>query len=77
MSNDDTLNSIIKKLEQFKDDKILGDVAVKVFDYTRYLLDDDENLTRTGNLNSTAKEALRKRTLELFGVDMAEDGGEI
>ena len=43
-----------------------------VFAYTQYLLGDDENLTKIGNLNSSAKELLRTRILESFGFEEVE-----
>lgn len=47
-----------------------------IFRFAQYLLDEEENLTRTGNLTGTAKEQLRTRTLELLGLDAraASDG---
>ncbi len=43
-----------------------------IFRFAQYLLDEEENLTRTGNLTGAAKEQLRKRALELLGVDATE-----
>ena len=45
-----------------------------IFEYTQFLLDDDDNLTKTGNLNKPARDLLRKRSCELLDItDSAED----
>ncbi|MCP4111938.1 MAG: hypothetical protein GY749_41490 [Desulfobacteraceae bacterium] len=62
-----TVNELFENSEVFKEDKKTAEIARNIFDFTRFLLDNDENLTRTGNLNANAKEALRKRTAELLG----------
>ncbi len=64
-----TVNELIDDTEVFRGDKKIAEVARNIFDYTRFLLDNDENLTRTGNLNAGAREALRERTIELLGDD--------
>ncbi len=64
-----TVNELIENSEVFKGDKKIAEIARNIFDFTRFLLDNDENLTRTGNLNANAKETLRKRTMELLGDD--------
>ncbi|MGC4119425.1 MAG: hypothetical protein QM765_33630 [Myxococcales bacterium] len=51
----------------------LLDPARRIFEYARFLLDDDEKLTKTGALNGEARELLRARILEL--VDPAGAGG--
>ncbi len=48
------------------------DDAARIFDFVQFLLDDDEHLTATGNLNGVAKAKLRARIAEL--VDPREDG---
>ncbi len=72
MNSKTTIDTLINELEAFEGNKLLVDTAGKIFEFTRFLLDDDKNLTRTGNLNSKAKEALRRRTLELLGSDLGE-----
>ncbi len=62
-----TVNELFENSEVFKGDKKTAEIARNIFDFTRFLLDNDENLTRTGNLNANAREALRKRTMELLG----------
>lgn len=39
--------------------------AARIFDFVQFLLDDDEHLTPTGNLNGVAKAKLRARIAEL------------
>lgn len=43
-----------------------------VFEYTQHLLDEEENLTKIGNLTTSAKDLLRQRILECFGVQEEE-----
>ena len=68
-----TLDSLITSTEAFKDDKPLADIATSIFEYTQFLLDDDDNLTKTGNLNKSARDLLRKRSCELLDIDIAEE----
>lgn len=49
-----------------KDTPELLDSAKRVFEYAKFLLDDDEKLTKTGALNGEAKDLLRKRILEVL-----------
>ena len=51
----------------------LVEAARGVFRFAQFLLDDEENLTRTGNRSGAAKEKLRARALELLGVETEED----
>lgn len=54
------------------------DDAARIFDFVQFLLDDDEHLTPTGNLNGVAKAKLRARIAELVDpreVAAAEDVG--
>ncbi|UJR81538.1 hypothetical protein [Sandaracinus amylolyticus] len=54
----------------------LVEVARGAFRFAQFLLDDEENLTRTGNLSGAAKERLRARTLELLGVEERDGEGD-
>ena len=45
----------------------LAAVAAAIFDYTQYLLDDDERLTKSGALDGEGRELLRARALETLG----------
>jgi hypothetical protein len=51
----------------------LATVAAAIFDYTQYLLDDDERLTKSGALDGEGRELLRARALEALG-GVAADG---
>ncbi len=51
----------------------LAQVAAVIFDYTQYLLDDDERLTKGGALDGQGRELLCARALELLGGPAAED----
>lgn len=59
-----------------------AEAASRLFEYVQFLLDDDANLTPTGNLNAQAREKLRVRLQELLTaeaetqVDDAQVGGE-
>lgn len=44
-------------------------LAELVFEFVQFLLDDDANLTPTGNLNSAAKQKLRGRLQELIAAE--------
>jgi hypothetical protein len=41
--------------------------AIAIFDYSQYLLDDDERLTKSGALDGTGRDQLRARALETLG----------
>jgi hypothetical protein len=41
-------------------------IASGLFEYVQFLLDDDGNLTPTGNLNAAGRERLRARLKELL-----------
>lgn len=45
----------------------LVEVAGALFDYTQYLLDDDQRLTKGGALDGQGRELLKARALELLG----------
>ena len=52
------------------------DDAARIFDFVQFLLDDDDHLTPTGNLNAAAKAKLRARIDELIS-DQAAGRGEL
>ena len=73
--NTDLESNAIKDLLKESPDAVehnLVEPLADVFSYTQYLLGDDENLTKIGNLNSSAKELLRSRILECFGFEEVE-----
>ncbi len=51
------------------EDRALAEIAGRIFEFTQFLLDDDDNLTKVGNLNGDAKARLRARVLELMGAE--------
>jgi hypothetical protein len=53
-------------------DPELRNVALGIFAYAKVLLEEEDNLTRVGNLNGVAKDKLRARALELLGVAQPE-----
>jgi len=63
-----TIEDLITQSDVFINDASLAKAAKGIFEFTHFLLDNDENLTRTSNLNSKAREALQQRTLELLGI---------
>jgi hypothetical protein len=46
-------------------------VGELVFEFVQFLLDDDANLTPTGNLTAAARQKLRTRVEELFAAEEA------
>jgi len=48
-------------------------VAQSVFEFVQFLLDDDANLTPTGNLTGAARQKLRGRLNELIADDEGHD----
>ena len=74
MDEDWTLDSLISSTDAFIGNKQLAGVAQAIFEYTQFLLDDDENLTKTGNLNKPARDLLRARTCEL--LEIADESSE-
>ena len=56
-----------------RDRRFAGRLAA-VLEFTQLLFDDDENLTRVGNLSGVAKTKLEERVLEIF--DMASESSE-
>lgn len=54
----------------------LAQIAAVIFDYTQYLLDDDERLTKGGALDGQGRELLCTRALELLGGPAADEAKE-
>ena len=44
----------------------------RLFDFTNYLFDDEDNLTKTFNLVKKAREQLEERIEEMFESDLSE-----
>ena len=43
---------------------------IRLFEFTQYLYDIDENLTKNLNLNKKAKDQLKQRMEEMFGISV-------
>jgi hypothetical protein len=71
-----TIPSMLANSESLANTPELAETAAKIFEYTQFLLDDDENLTRTGNLTGEAKRQLRERAFELLAIDMEPSGSD-
>ena len=46
---------------------------IRLFDFTNYLYDDEDNLTKTFNLTKKAKEALNERIQEMFEAEFLDE----
>ena len=54
----------------------LAAAAIAIFDYSQYLLDDDERLTKGGALDGVGRDLLRQRALETLGGPPPSDDDE-
>lgn len=54
----------------------LASAAIAIFDYSQYLLDDDERLTKSGALDGVGRDQLRQRALETLGGPPPSNEGE-
>lgn len=54
----------------------LAAAAANIFDYTQYLLDDDERLTKSGALDGQGRDLLRQRALETLGGPPPESASD-
>ena len=72
MDDDWTLESLMASIQPFEGNKPLLTSAKQIFEYTQFLLDDDENLTKTGNLNKVARDLLRQRVRDLLSLPSSE-----
>jgi hypothetical protein len=60
-------------LKKYPVDDLVKDNIARLFEYTQYLFDNDENLTKTMNLTKTAKESLIERIEEMFEGAISEE----
>lgn len=76
--DDQTIPALLASCEALAQSPELHAAAARLFDYTQFLLDSDENLTRTGNLTGEARRQLRARAFELLGIkaDAPQDGAD-
>ncbi len=68
-------SSIIVNVLSEYDELNEGDIknASQVLDFVQYLLDDDNNLTKTFNLSKEAKDKLTDRIIEVFESSELEE----
>lgn len=50
---------------------------IRLFEFAQYLFDNDDNLTKTLNLNKNAKEKLKQRMEDTFGFEIGDTYGQI
>lgn len=63
------LDALLEGVPALAERPDLLEAARGIFRFAQFLLDEEDNLTRTGNLTGAAKDELRARTLELLGVE--------
>ncbi|MFX1286446.1 MAG: hypothetical protein ACFFB5_22615 [Promethearchaeota archaeon] len=65
--------NFLNETELFASNPDLTEKAIQIFDFIQFLLDNDQNLTKTGNLNIGAKNLLHSRIEEIFGRKSLDD----
>lgn len=78
MTQDQPTSTIVDQLlvcEEVDGSKRFAQRLAAVLEFTQLLYDDDENLTRVGNLSGVAKDKLQTRILEIF--DMADSPSDM
>ncbi len=68
-----TVASLLARTDALAGDSGLAEIAARLFSFTQFLLDDDDNITKVGNLNGEARDKLRARCFELLGVSAPVD----
>lgn len=63
-----TAEQILERLPMLAHTPGLVAPLKNIFQYTQFLLDEEENLTRTGNLNSEARKLLHQRIFEVLDI---------
>ena len=71
-----TVASLLARTEALAGDSGLAEIAARLFSFTQFLLDDDDNITKVGNLNGEARDKLRARCFELLGVSAPVDAAD-
>ncbi len=66
-------SNISEILEEFELTNREKNNLTSLFDFTNYLYDDDDNLTKLFNLRKHAKEKLIRRIKEMFESDLQEE----
>ena len=72
----DAQNPRVTLEEILADRPDLAQIAAVIFDYTQFLLDDDERLTKGGALDGQGRELLCARALEALGGPAAEEDAD-
>jgi len=72
-----SIAELLARTEALAGDRGLAEAAARLFEFSQFLLDDDDNLTKVGNLNGEARKKVRARTLELLGVDPEEENTDL
>ncbi len=67
------ISEILSKFELTEREK---NNLFRLFDFTNYLYDDEDNLTKTFNLVKNAREKLNERIQEMFESDLSEDNDD-
>lgn len=65
-------SDISKILDQFELNDSEKENLVSLFDFTNYLYDDDDNLTKIFNLRKHAREKLIEKIKEMFELEIQE-----
>jgi hypothetical protein len=68
-----SISDILEKFELEENEK---ENLVSLFEFTNYLFDDEENLTKTFKLAKKAREKLASRIEEMFESDIKEIEGD-
>ena len=71
-----TVASLLARTDALAGDSGLAEIAARLFSFTQFLLDDDDNITKVGNLNGDARDKLRARCFELLGVSAPVDAAD-
>ena len=67
-----SISSVLKNIDIFAKNETLATYAESIFEFTQYLLDEDDNITKTGNLKSSAETQLEERIEEILLPKMVE-----
>jgi hypothetical protein len=67
------ISNILNKFELSKREK---ENLISLFEFTNYLYDDEDNLTKTFKLRKNAKEKLEEKIIEMFEMELKEFSSE-
>ncbi|TXT62967.1 MAG: hypothetical protein BAJALOKI3v1_460008 [Promethearchaeota archaeon] len=63
------ISNILDKFELSKREK---ENLISLFEFTNYLYDDEDNLTKTFKLRKNSKEKLEEKIIEMFEMEIKE-----